>query len=57
MFFERSATVFASLLLGCGHNRARLRDKLAHMMEDFANLQIEVYIHLIVSYLVSIVYI
>lgn len=42
MFFERGATVFANLLIGCGHNRARLRDKLAHMMDDFANLQIEV---------------
>lgn len=42
MFFERSASVFANLLIACGHNRARQRDKLAHLMDDFANLQNEV---------------
>jgi len=26
----------------CGHNRARQRDKLAHLLEDFATLQDEV---------------
>jgi len=42
MFFERCVTVFGNLLITCGHNRARQRDRLAHLMEDFANIQNEV---------------
>jgi len=42
MFFDRCAPVFAALLMVCGHNRARQRDKLAHILDDFASLQIEV---------------
>lgn len=42
MFFDRCANPFASLLMTCGHNRARQRDRLAHMLEEFANLQYEV---------------
>ncbi|CAG7837363.1 unnamed protein product [Allacma fusca] len=41
MFFDRCAAPFASLLMACGHNRARQRDKLAHLLEDFACLQLE----------------
>jgi len=42
--------VFANLLIACGHNRARQRDKFAHLMDDLANLQnetekIDSYIH------------
>jgi hypothetical protein len=41
MFFDRCATPFATLLVVWGHNRARQRDKLAHVLDDFANLQLE----------------
>jgi hypothetical protein len=46
MFFDRCAPAFAALLMVCGHNRARQRDKLAHILDDFASLQIEVNISL-----------
>nr|KAF7417202.1 hypothetical protein H0235_011733 [Vespula pensylvanica] len=38
-FFSRCVTLFGSLLQLTGHNRARQRDKLAHLLEDFATLQ------------------
>jgi len=47
MFFERCVTPFTSYLVACGHNRARQRDKLAHVLDDFANLQCEVMAYLI----------
>lgn len=50
MFFDRCATPFATLLVVWGHNRARQRDKLDHLLEDFAELQLEVSITLIKYY-------
>ena len=41
-FLSHCANLFGSLLLLSGHNRARQRDKLAHLLEDFATLQDEV---------------
>lgn len=48
-FFEHCTRPFAGLIQICGHNKARQRDKLAHLMEDFSALQDEVCIfrHLI----------
>ncbi|XP_014255927.1 N-alpha-acetyltransferase 35, NatC auxiliary subunit [Cimex lectularius] len=40
-FFGHCIRPFSSLVQLCGHNRARQRDKLAHLLEDFANLQDE----------------
>ncbi|XP_063228469.1 N-alpha-acetyltransferase 35, NatC auxiliary subunit [Bacillus rossius redtenbacheri] len=41
---------FGNLIQLCGHNRARQRDKLAHLLEDFATLQdeaerVDAYLH------------
>lgn len=36
----RPFTLFIQL---CGHNRARQRDKLSHLLEDYAALQDEVF--------------
>lgn len=43
-FFEHCTRPFAGLIQICGHNKARQRDKLAHLMEDFSALQDEVWI-------------
>ncbi|XP_029035765.1 N-alpha-acetyltransferase 35, NatC auxiliary subunit [Osmia bicornis bicornis] len=40
-FLSHCVSVFGSLLQLTGHNRARQRDKLAHLLEDFATLQDE----------------
>lgn len=41
-FMSHCVNLFGSLLQITGHNRARQRDKLAHLLEDFATLQDEV---------------
>ncbi|KAL3268406.1 hypothetical protein HHI36_007521 [Cryptolaemus montrouzieri] len=40
-YLMRCIRPFANFLQLCGHNRARQRDKLAHLLEDFSNLQDE----------------
>lgn len=40
-FLSHCVSLFGSLLQLSGHNRARQRDKLAHLLEDFAALQDE----------------
>lgn len=40
-FLSHCVRPFGSLLQLCGHNRARQRDKLAHLLEDLAGLQDE----------------
>lgn len=46
-FFHHCTSIFGSLVQLSGHNRARQRDKLAHLLEDFANLHDEVIIVII----------
>ncbi|GAB6018981.1 hypothetical protein CHUAL_013993 [Chamberlinius hualienensis] len=41
LFLSHCVRPFSNLIQICGHNRARQRDKLAHILEDFANLQDE----------------
>jgi hypothetical protein len=41
-FLNHCVRPFGNLMQLCGHNRARQRDKLAHLLEDFATLQDEV---------------
>jgi len=41
-FLKHCSRSFIQLIQLCGHNRARQRDKLAHLLEDFAELQDEV---------------
>lgn len=41
-FLNHCTRPFGNLMQLCGHNRARQRDKLAHLLEDFATLQDEV---------------
>lgn len=41
-FFHHCTSLFGSLLQLSGHNRARQRDKLAHLLLDFATLHDEV---------------
>lgn len=41
-FFNRCVRPFEQLIQTCGHNRARQRDKVAHLLEEFAMLQDEV---------------
>ncbi|XP_063981610.1 N-alpha-acetyltransferase 35, NatC auxiliary subunit [Diachasmimorpha longicaudata] len=41
LFFYHCTSLFGSLLQLSGHNRARQRDKLAHLLEDFATLHDE----------------
>ncbi|CAG2056103.1 unnamed protein product [Timema podura] len=40
-FLTHCVRPFGNLVQLCGHNRARQRDKLAHLLEDFATLQDE----------------
>ncbi|XP_071449323.1 N-alpha-acetyltransferase 35, NatC auxiliary subunit [Hetaerina americana] len=40
-FLNHCVRPFGSLIQICGHNRARQRDKLAHLLEEFGNLQDE----------------
>ncbi|XP_069688457.1 N-alpha-acetyltransferase 35, NatC auxiliary subunit isoform X3 [Periplaneta americana] len=40
-FLSHCVRPFGNLVQLCGHNRARQRDKLAHLLEDFATLQDE----------------
>ncbi|XP_047117250.1 N-alpha-acetyltransferase 35, NatC auxiliary subunit [Schistocerca piceifrons] len=40
-FLGHCVRPFGNLIQLCGHNRARQRDKLAHLLEDFAALQDE----------------
>ncbi|XP_012277568.1 N-alpha-acetyltransferase 35, NatC auxiliary subunit [Orussus abietinus] len=40
-FLSHCVSIFGSLLQLTGHNRARQRDKLAHLLEEFAALQDE----------------
>ncbi|XP_076029475.1 N-alpha-acetyltransferase 35 isoform X2 [Oratosquilla oratoria] len=40
-FFNRCVRPFEKLVQICGHNRARQRDKVAHLLKDFAALQDE----------------
>ncbi|KAK6630155.1 hypothetical protein RUM44_005709 [Polyplax serrata] len=49
-FLSHCTRPFGNLLQLCGHNRARQRDKLAHLLEDFAALQdeaerVDAYLH------------
>lgn len=49
-FLSHCTRPFRILLQLCGHNRARQRDKLAHLLEDFAALQdeaerVDAYLH------------
>ncbi|XP_075215671.1 N-alpha-acetyltransferase 35 isoform X2 [Lycorma delicatula] len=49
-FLNRCVRPFSNLIQLCGHNRARQRDKLAHLLEDFATLQdeaerVDVFLH------------
>ncbi|KAK5639210.1 hypothetical protein RI129_011702 [Pyrocoelia pectoralis] len=49
-FFSHCTRPFANLLQLCGHNRARQRDKLAHLLEEFTSLQdeaerVDAYLH------------
>ncbi|KAK9751818.1 Mak10 subunit, NatC N(alpha)-terminal acetyltransferase [Popillia japonica] len=49
-FFTHCTRPFASFLQLCGHNRARQRDKLAHLLEEFSALQdeaerVDAYLH------------
>lgn len=49
-FLGHCVRPFSNLIQLCGHNRARQRDKLAHLLEDFANLQdeaerVDAYLH------------
>lgn len=46
-FMSHCVSLFTSLLRLTGHNRARQRDKLAHLLEDFAALQDEVSLKII----------
>ena len=41
-FLAHCGTLFGSLLQLSGHNRARQRDKIAHLLEDFGALHDEV---------------
>jgi len=40
-FFTHCTRPFGNFLQLCGHNRARQRDKLAHILEEFTALQDE----------------
>ncbi|VVC39480.1 Hypothetical protein CINCED_3A014628 [Cinara cedri] len=40
-FFEHCIRPFTGLIQTCGYNKARQRDKLAHLMEEFSALQDE----------------
>lgn len=42
MFLLHCGRPFVQLIQLCGHNRARQRERLAHLLEDFSNLQDEV---------------
>ena len=42
-FLSHCASFFGTLLQISGHNRARQRDKLAHLLEDITLLQDEVW--------------
>lgn len=53
-FLLHCVSLFASLLQLSGHNRARQRDKLAHLLEDFATLQDEVRILFLSNYFYSL---
>ncbi|XP_072402055.1 N-alpha-acetyltransferase 35, NatC auxiliary subunit-like isoform X2 [Diabrotica undecimpunctata] len=49
-FLSHCTRPFTLFLQLCGHNRARQRDKLAHILEDFASLQdeaerVDAYLH------------
>ncbi|PNF30562.1 N-alpha-acetyltransferase 35, NatC auxiliary subunit [Cryptotermes secundus] len=49
-FLNHCVRPFGNLMQLCGHNRARQRDKLAHLLEDFATLQdeaerVDAYLH------------
>ncbi|KAF5277241.1 hypothetical protein FQR65_LT00349 [Abscondita terminalis] len=49
-FFSHCTRPFANLIQLCGHNRARQRDKLAHLLEEFTGLQdeaerVDAYLH------------
>ncbi|XP_069160912.1 N-alpha-acetyltransferase 35, NatC auxiliary subunit isoform X2 [Procambarus clarkii] len=49
-FFNRCVRPFEQLIQTCGHNRARQRDKVAHLLEEFAMLQdeadkVDAYLH------------
>ncbi|KAK7579647.1 hypothetical protein V9T40_000276 [Parthenolecanium corni] len=49
-FFNRCIRPFTLFIQLCGHNRARQRDKLSHLLEDYAALQdeaerVDVYLH------------
>ncbi|XP_063879718.1 N-alpha-acetyltransferase 35, NatC auxiliary subunit-like isoform X1 [Scylla paramamosain] len=49
-FFNRCVRPFEQLVQTCGHNRARQRDKVAHLLEEFAMLQdeadkVDAYLH------------
>ncbi|KAJ4436505.1 hypothetical protein ANN_16536 [Periplaneta americana] len=49
-FLSHCVRPFGNLVQLCGHNRARQRDKLAHLLEDFATLQdeaerVDAYLH------------
>lgn len=41
-FLSHCTRPFANFLQLCGHNRARQRDKLAHLLEEFTTVQDEV---------------
>lgn len=41
-FLSKCSPVFTNLIQILGNNKARQREKFAHILEDFANLQEEV---------------
>lgn len=49
-FLNNCVRPFSNLIQLCGHNRARQRDKLGHLLEEFANLEdeaerVDVFLH------------
>ncbi|KAE8751999.1 hypothetical protein FOCC_FOCC001162 [Frankliniella occidentalis] len=54
MFLLHCGRPFVQLIQLCGHNRARQRERLAHLLEDFSNLQdeaekVDAYLHNLTS--------
>lgn len=54
MFLLHCGRPFVQLIQLCGHNRARQRERLSHLLEDFSNLQdeaekVDAYLHNLTS--------
>lgn len=56
-FFSHCTRPFANFIQLCGHNRARQRDKLAHLLEEFTSLQDEVIFNLYSIFILNIFWI